>query len=87
MIYELRSHIVEAIQFEDNVERLAEISNMIPQNHIGVSYFEPNVPILQIQTVQGLAIAHEYDWVIKDMYGTVTTMDPKEFQSLYRPAE
>ena len=87
MIYELRSHIVEAIQFEDNVERLAEISNMIPQNHISVSYFEPNVPILKIQTVQGFAIAHEYDWVIKYMYGTVTTMDPKEFQSLYRPAE
>lgn len=87
MIYELKSHIVEAIQFEDNADRLSKIASMIPNNHISVSYFEPDEPILKIQTVAGLAIAHEYDWVIKDMYGTVTTMDPKEFQSLYRPAE
>lgn len=87
MIYELKSHIVEAIQFEDNADKLSEIANMIPKNHISVSYFEPDEPILKIQTVQGLAIAHEHDWVIKDMHGNVTTRDPEEFQSLYKQAE
>lgn len=87
MIYELKSHIVEAIQFEDNADRLSKIASMIPNNHISVSYFEPDEPILKIQTVAGLAIAHEYDWVIKDMKESVFVLNPEEFHSMYRQAE
>lgn len=85
MKYRNKPVVIEAIQFFDNTERIAEISNFIGE--IRISYENPKKPILKIDTLEGEMIANEGDYIIKGVKGEFYPCKPDIFEQTYEIAE
>lgn len=78
--------VVEAIQFLDNVEALTEISEFAGDKVV-VSYDDPNVPVLKIETLEGTMKANVGDWIIKGIRGEFYPCKHDIFNKTYEEVE
>ena len=65
MKYRKKPVVIEALQFVDTVDRIAELSEFIDNQDVVVNYENPNKPVLKIETLEGVMTASEGDYIIK----------------------
>jgi hypothetical protein len=83
--YRKKPVVIEAIQFLDNAERLAELSKFIGGD-IKVSYKHP-IPFIEIETLEGTMRAIEGDYIIKGVNGEFYPCKPDIFEKTYELVE
>lgn len=69
MKYRKKLVIIEAIQFEDNSDRIIEIHEFMGGDTIRVNYEDKNNPYLKIETLEGIMKASVGDYIIKGVNG------------------
>lgn len=65
MKYRKKPVIIEAIQFEDNSDRIIEIHEFMGGDTIRVNYEDKDNPYLKIETLEGIMKASVGDYIIK----------------------
>lgn len=80
--YRKKSSIVEAIQFQDNVDCIMAIHEFVEQVVIRVNYEVKNHPYIKIDTSEGLLIVQEGDYIVKND-GKFDVWDQSAFNKLY----
>ena len=84
MKYRKKPVVIEAIQFKDNAESIAEISNMVGNKFdVIVSYKNEDNPVLIIPTLEGDHIASVGDYIIKGVNGEFYPCKPDIFEKTY----
>ena len=86
MKYRKKPVVIEAIQFFDNPETLADLSKL-GLDPVNVDYKTPSKPILKISTLEGAMVAVEGDFIIKGVQGEFYPCKPKIFKETYELAE
>lgn len=86
MKYRKKPVIVEAIQFKDDVETIQKISKFLGKD-ICVDYSEPFKPVIKIDTLEGVMIANEGDYIIKGIKGEFYPCKPDIFEETYEVLE
>ena len=84
--YRKKPVIVEAIQFFDNPETIAAISELVGKT-IRVDYADPDNPVLRIQTLEGIMTANVGDRIIKGVKGEIYPCKPLIFGLTYDRVE
>lgn len=74
--------VVEAIQFKDNAETIAAISEFVTQRVLTVNY-DDGVATAIIETLEGDHIAQEGDFIIKGVKGECYPCKPDIFEMTY----
>ena len=69
MKYRKKPVIIEAIQFEDNSDRIIEIHEFMGGDTIRVNYEDKDNPYLKIETLEGIMKASVGDYIIKGVNG------------------
>lgn len=77
---------VQAIQFFRNKEIVSEISKFMGKE-VEVRYRDYNEPVLFIDTLEGLEVASEGDFIIKGIKGEFYPCKPDVFEKTYAPIE
>lgn len=80
--YRKKPVIIEAIQFVDDAERITEISNFVGEG-LSIDYSEKEKPVLKINTLEGVMIASEGDYIIKGVKGEFYPCKPDIFNNTY----
>jgi hypothetical protein len=75
---------VEAIQFEDSKEGIAEALRFLGSQLTGLL---PNPTKIAIHTLEGTMIAEPGDWIIKGVKGEFYPCKPDIFQATYEVIE
>lgn len=70
MKYRKKPVIIEAIQFEDNSDRIIEIHEFMGGDTIRVNYEDKDNPYLKIETLEGIMKASVGDYIIKGVNGS-----------------
>lgn len=84
MKYRKKPVVIEAIQFKDNAESIAEISNMVGNKFdVRASYKNEDNPVLIIPTLEGEHIASVGDYIIKGVNGEFYPCKPDIFEKTY----
>lgn len=83
MKYRKRPVIIEAIQFEDNSDRIIEIHEFMGGDTIRVNYEDKNNPYLKIETLEGIMKASVGDYIIKGVNGEFYPCKPDIFEKTY----
>lgn len=81
MNYRKKPVVIEAIQFVDNAERIAEICEFADKE-VRVSYKHP-VPYIEIETLEGTMRALPGDFIIKGVKGEFYPCKPDIFEETY----
>jgi hypothetical protein len=79
--YRKKPVLVDAIQFLDTAERIAEISEFCDRD-IGVDY-SVSPPVLRIYTLEGTMTASVGDYIIKGVKGEFYPCKPDIFAETY----
>lgn len=82
MHYRKKPVKIEAVQFYDNPETLAELSNF-GLEPVNVDYSVPSMPVLKIHTLEGVMTAIEGDFIIKGVQGEFYPCKPDIFEQTY----
>lgn len=64
MKYRKKPVIIEAIQFEDNSDRIIEIHEFMGGDTIRVNYEDKDNPYLKIETLEGIMKASVGDYIL-----------------------
>lgn len=83
MKYRKKPVIIEAIQFEDNSDRIIEIHEFMGGDTIRVNYEDENNPYLKIETLEGIMKASVGDYIIKGVNGEFYPCKPDIFEKTY----
>ena len=83
MKYRKKSVIIEAIQFEDNSDRIIEIHEFMGGDTIRVNYEDKDNPYLKIETLEGIMKASVGDYIIKGVNGEFYPCKPDIFEKTY----
>ena len=81
--YRKKPVIIEAIQFEDNSDRIIEIHEFMGGDTIRVNYEDKNNPYLKIETLEGIMKASVGDYIIKGVNGEFYPCKPDIFEKTY----
>lgn len=84
MKYRKKLVIIEAIQFEDNSDRIIEIHEFMGGDTIRVNYEDKNNPYLKIETLEGIMKASVGDYIIKGVNGEFYPCKPDIFEKTYK---
>ena len=87
MKYRKKPVIIEAIQFEDNSDRIIEIHEFMGGDTIRVNYEDKNNPYLKIETLEGIMKASVGDYIIKGVNGEFYPCKPDIFEKTYEKVE
>lgn len=87
MKYRKKPVVIEALQFVDKVDRVAELSEFMDNQELVVNYENPNNPVMKIETLEGVMTASEGDYIIKGVNGEFYPCKPDIFEKTYEPAE
>lgn len=83
MKYRKKPVIIEAIQFEDNSDRIIEIHEFMGGDTIRVNYEDKDNPYLTIETLEGTMKASVGDYIIKGVNGEFYPCKPDIFEKTY----
>lgn len=83
MKYRKKPVIMEAIQFEDNSDRIIEIHEFMGGDTIRVNYEDKDNPYLKIETLEGIMKASVGDYIIKGVNGEFYPCKPDIFEKTY----
>lgn len=83
MKYRKKPVIIEAIQFEDNSDRIIEIHEFMGGDTIRVNYEDKDNPYLKIETLEGIMKASVGDYIIKGVNGEFYPRKPDIFEKTY----
>lgn len=83
MKYRKKPVIIEAIQFEDNSDRIIEIHEFMGGDTIRVNYEDKDGPYLKIETLEGIMKASVGDYIIKGVNGEFYPCKPDIFEKTY----
>ena len=83
MKYRKKPVIIEAIQFEDNSDRIIEIHEFMGGDTIRVNYEYKDNPYLKIETLEGIMKASVGDYIIKGVNGEFYPCKPDIFEKTY----
>lgn len=83
MKYRKKPVIIEAIQFEDNSDRIIEIHEFMGSDTIRVNYEDKDNPYLKIETLEGIMKASVGDYIIKGVNGEFYPCKPDIFEKTY----
>lgn len=83
MKYRKKPVIIEAIQFEDNSDRIIEIHEFMGGDTIRVNYEDKDNPYLKIETLEGIMKASVGDYIIKGVNGGFYPCKPDIFEKTY----
>ena len=83
MKYRKKPVIIEAIQFEDNSDRIIEIHEFMGGDTIRVNYEDKDNPYLKIETLEGIMKASVGDYIIKGVNGKFYPCKPDIFEKTY----
>ena len=83
MKYRKKPVIIEAIQFEDNSDRIIEIHEFMGGDTIRVIYEDKDNPYLKIETLEGIMKASVGDYIIKGVTGEFYPCKPDIFEKTY----
>lgn len=83
MKYRKKPVIIEAIQFEDNSDRIIEIHEFMGGDTIRVNYEDKDNPYLKIETLEGIMKASVGDYIIKGVNGEFYPCKPDIFEKTY----
>lgn len=83
MKYRKKPVIIEAIQFEDNSDRIIEIHEFMGGDTIRVNYEDKDNPYLKIETLEGIMKASVGDYIIKGVNGEFYPCKPDMFEKTY----
>jgi hypothetical protein len=83
MKYRKKPVIIEAIQFEDNSDRIIEIHEFMGGDTIRVNYEDKDNPYLKIETLEGTMKASVGDYIIKGVNGEFYPCKPDIFEKTY----
>lgn len=86
MKYRKKPVVVEAVQFVDTEESILKLSEL-GLDSVQIDYDVPDSPILKIETLEGLMIATEGDYIIKGVQGEFYPCKPDIFAETYEEAE
>lgn len=86
MKYRKKPVIIEAIQFEDNSDRIIEIHEFMGGDTIRVNYEDKDNPYLKIETLEGIMKASVGDYIIKGVNGEFYPCKPDIFEKTYERA-
>lgn len=84
MKYRKKPVIIEAIQFEDNSDRIIEIHEFMGGDTIRVNYEDKDNPYLKIETLEGIMKASVGDYIIKGVNGEFYPCKPDIFERTYK---
>lgn len=84
MKYRKKPVIIEAIQFEDNSDRIIEIHEFMGGDTIRVNYEDKDNPYLKIETLEGIMKASVGDYIIKGVNGEFYPCKPDIFEKLMK---
>ena len=82
MKYRKKPVVIEAMQFEDTPERLAELSEFM-STEIVSRHVDPARPQLLIHTLEGVMAADVGDYIIKGVQGEFYPCKPDIFKKTY----
>lgn len=85
MKYRKKPVVIEAMQFEDTPERLAELSEFMG-TEIVCQHVDPARPQLLIHTLEGVMAADVGDYIIKGVQGEFYPCKPGIFKETYEIA-
>lgn len=83
MKYRKKPVIIEAIQFEDNSDRIIEIHEFMGGDTIRVNYEDKDNPYSKIETLEGIMKASVGDYIIKGVNGEFYPCKPDIFEKTY----
>lgn len=83
MKYRKKPVTIEAIQFEDNSDRIIEIHEFMGGDTIRVNYEDKDNPYLKIETLEGIMKASVGDYIIKGVNGEFYPCKPDIFEKTY----
>ena len=83
MKYRKKPVIIEAIQFEDNSDRIIEIHEFMGGDTIRVNYEDKDNPYMKIETLEGIMKASVGDYIIKGVNGEFYPCKPDIFEKTY----
>lgn len=83
MKYRKKPVVIEALQFVDTVDRIAELSEFIDNQDVVVNYENPNKSVLKLETLEGAMTASEGDYIIKGVNGEFYPCKPDIFEKTY----
>lgn len=86
MKYRKKSVVVEAVRFVDTEESILKLLEL-GLNPVQIDYDAPDNPILKIETLEGLMIATEGDYIIKGVQGEFYPCKPDVFAETYEKTE
>ena len=82
MKYRKKPVVVEAVQFLDTDESILKLSEL-GLNPVQVDYADLHNPVLKIETLEGLMVAAEGDYIIKGVQGEFYPCKPDIFEQTY----
>lgn len=84
MKYRKKPVVIDAVQFKDDSDCLAEISQM-GLDPVRVSYASSKRPVMKIQTLEGTMEAQIGDYIIRGVNGEFYPCEPDIFAKIYEP--
>ena len=86
MKYRKKPVVIEAVQFVDTEESILKLSEL-GLDPVRIDYADLDNPILKIETLEGLMIATEGDYIIKGVQGEFYPCKPDIFAETYEELE
>ena len=86
MKYRKKPVFIKAVQFKDTEESILELSEL-GLDPVCIDYADSSNPILKIETIGGLMIATEGDYIIKGAQGEFYLLKHDIFEEIYEKVE
>lgn len=86
MKYRKKPIVIEAVQFVDTEESILKLSEL-GLDPVRIDYADLDNPILKIETLEGVMIATEGDYIIKGVQGEFYPCKPDIFAETYEEVE
>lgn len=86
MKYRKKTVVVEAVQFVDTEEAISDLCDF-GLDPVRIDYADLSNPLLKIETLEGLLIATEGDYIIKGVQGEFYPCKPDIFKETYEKVE
>lgn len=86
MKYRNKPVVIEAVQFKDTEESIMELSEL-GLDPVRVDYSDLSNPLLKIETLGGVKIATEGDYIIKGAQGEIYPCIHNLFEETYEKVE
>ena len=86
MKYRKKSVVIEAVPFVNTEESILKLSEL-GLDPVRIDYADLDNPILKIETLEGLMVATEGDYIIKGVQGEFYPCKPDIFKEIYEELE